>query len=104
MKYEGELKVTFKGDSIDTITFPKLVESFPNKQLWHNYMLWETHGNDNKMVPLTQKAINNLDSVCEQFVKNGFVGCKKDGKRKLTSIKYVLQTSLDGYEFVKDTK
>lgn len=102
MKYEGEIKVTFKDDgNIDGISFPKLVEVFPDKQVWNNHSLWETHGNDNKMVPLTQKAIKNLEEVCNEFTKKGFKGCKKEGKRKLTSIKYVLQTSLGGYEFVK---
>jgi len=101
MKYEGEIKVTFKGDGIDTISFPKMVESFPEKQHMNEHVLWQTHGKDERLVPVTVKAQKNLEDVCAEFAKMGFIGCKKEGKRKLTSIKYVLQTSLGGYTFVK---
>ncbi len=102
MKLEGEIKVTFddNGD-VKNIAFPKETDHFPPKQEWKEHLLWETYGKDNKMKPLTQKAIKNLDDVCDQFAKKGFVGCKKAGKRKLTAVRYVICTSLGGYEFVK---
>lgn len=103
MKLEGQIVVTFTDSGIDSITFPKKIDEFPNKREWKDYSLWQTQdGNDNKMKPLTNKAQENLDDICNEFAKRGYIGAKKAGRRKLASIRYVLQTSLDGYEFVKN--
>ena len=102
MKLEGQIVVTFTDSGIDSIAFPKQINEFPDKREWKDYSLWQTEGNDNRMKPLSTKAQKNLDDVCNEFAKRGYIGAKKPGRRKLASIRYVLQTSLDGYEFVKN--
>ena len=102
MKYEGLFDVTFGDkDGEFTIDMPKVVEKFPDKTEYNNYALWQTSGSDNRMYPVTQKASRNIEEVCAKFASKGYIGCKKAGKIKLTSIKYCLLTSLGGYEFVK---
>lgn len=102
MKLEGQIVVTFTDSGIDSIAFPKQINEFPDKREWKDYSLWQTEGNDNRMKPLSIKAQKNLDDVCNEFAKRGYIGAKKAGRRKLASIRYVLQTSLNGYEFVKN--
>lgn len=103
MKYEGLFDVEFdkKEEGKFNIRFPKAVNVFPDKTVWNQKALWESKGSDDRMYPLTQLAQKNIDEVCAKFATKGYIGCKKTGKIKLTSIKYVLFTSLDGYEFVK---
>lgn len=103
MKYEGLFDVDFdeKEEGKFSIQFPKAVQTFPDKTVWSQKALWESKGSDNRMYPLTQLAQKNIEEVCAKFTSRGYIGCKKAGKVKLTSIKYVLFTSLNGYEFVK---
>lgn len=104
MKYEGLFNVTFdeKEDGKFTIDFPKCVNSFPDKTEWSQKALWESKGSDHRLYPLTPLAKKNIDEVCTKFAAKKYIGCKKSGKIKLTSIKYVLLTSLEDYEFIKE--
>lgn len=84
IKYVGD--ITFNGDvpAMPTDT------NIPEKKEWSKYAIWVFNGKQYN--PVSQKAVDSLDNAVKTLAAKGYVGAKKEGKRKLSSIKYYIKT------------
>lgn len=97
-KLIGEIEVSQTPDGGITVAMPTGTE-IPEKKEWSKHAIWQFNGKAYK--PLTQKAEDCLVAAVKDIESKGYAKATKEGKRKLTSVRYaILTTGVEPFTYI----